>query len=73
MIVELFEQNCLDGQFRETDGKVGQLLFIFADDFTLLAEPVIPVPALEIPGLIGLSVLLALVAGGLVRRSYVDR
>jgi len=25
-------------QFRETDGKVGQALYIFADDFWLLAE-----------------------------------
>jgi hypothetical protein len=57
-------------QFRETDGKVGQLLFIFADDFTLLAQPIIPVPALDVPGIVGLGVLLTLVAGGLVRRSY---
>ena len=60
-------------QFRETDGKVGQLLFIFADDFTLLAQPVIPVPTLDVPGIIGLGILLAVVAGGLVRRSYVGR
>jgi hypothetical protein len=37
-------------QFRETDGKVGQALFIFADDFTLLAEPV------QVPSLSGSSV-----------------
>jgi hypothetical protein len=56
-------------QFRETNGKVGQLLFIFADDFTLLAEPTIAVPALDVPGIIGLGVLLACVGGGLVRRA----
>jgi hypothetical protein len=60
-------------QFRETDGKVGQLLFIFADDFTLLAEPTIAVPALDVPGIIGLGVLLACVGGGIVRRSYASR
>ena len=60
-------------QFRETDGKVGQLLFIFADDFTLLAQPVISVPTLDVPGMIGLGILLAVVAGGPVRRSYAGR
>jgi len=61
-------------QFRETDGKVGQLLLIFADDFTLLAEPTIAVPTLDVPGIIGLGVLLACVGGGgLVRRSYASR
>jgi hypothetical protein len=57
-------------QFRETDGKVGQQLLIFGDDFTLLAQPGIPIPTLDIPSLIGLVVLLALVGGWLVRRSY---
>jgi hypothetical protein len=56
-------------QFRETGGKVGQLLFIFADDFTLLAEPTIAVPALDFPGIIGLGILLACVGGWLMRRS----
>jgi hypothetical protein len=60
-------------QFRETDGKVGQALFIFADDFTLLAQPIIPVPTLDVPGIIGLGILLTVVAGGLVRRSYVGK
>jgi hypothetical protein len=54
-----------DVQFRETDGKVGQALFIWADDFTLLAEPAAPVlaPALGAPGVTGLVFLLALVGG----------
>jgi hypothetical protein len=56
-------------QFRETDGKVGQALFIFSDDFTLLAQPTIQVPALDVPGMIGLGVLLALVAGRSARRN----
>jgi hypothetical protein len=47
-------------QFRETDGKVGQELLIFGDDFTLLAEPAVPVPALGVPGVIGLALLLFL-------------
>jgi hypothetical protein len=50
-------------QFRETDGKVGQALFIWADDFTLLAEPPAPVPALGAPGVAGLVLLLAIVGG----------
>ena len=33
-------------QFREIDGKVGQSLFIFADDFTVLTPPVAPIPTL---------------------------
>ena len=48
-------------QFRETDGKVGQALFIWADDFTLLAEPTVEVPAFGLPGATGLVLLLALV------------
>jgi hypothetical protein len=52
-------------QFRETDGKIGQALFIWADDFTLLAEPTLPapVPALGAPGVAGLVLLLALIGG----------
>ena len=54
-------------QFRETDGKVGQALFIFADDFTLLAQPAALVPALGARGLWILAVLL-----GLAGRRYLD-
>lgn len=45
-------------QFRETDGKVGQALLIFADDFTLLAERNLAVPALGPCGLavVGLGI-----------------
>ena len=60
-------------QFRETDGKVGQALFVWADDFTLLAEPSAPVlaPALGAPGVIGLVLLLAFIGGrASVRRSW---
>jgi len=60
-------------QFRETDGKVGQLLLIFGDDFTLLAQSGIPISTLDAPGLIGLVVLLAVVGGWFVRRSYANR
>jgi VCBS repeat-containing protein len=60
-------------QFRETGGKIGQLLLIFADDFTLLAQPTIAIPTLDIPGMIGLGVLLACVGGVLVQRSYASR
>jgi hypothetical protein len=45
-------------QFRELDGKVGQLLFIFGDDFTVLGEPDVPVPTLGVPGVISLGLLL---------------
>jgi hypothetical protein len=51
-------------QFRETDGKVGQALFIFADDFWLLAERNVSVPALGARGLAVLALALGLVAAG---------
>jgi len=60
-------------QFRETDGKVGQLLLLFGDDFTLLAQPTVAIPALDVPGLIGLGALLACVGAGLMRRSHASR
>lgn len=58
-------------QFRELDGKVGQLLFIFGDDFTLLGEPDVPVlvPALGVPGVISLALLLFIAGNGYLRRS----
>ncbi len=56
-------------QFRETDGKVGQQLLIFGDDFTLLAQPAVPVPALDVPGVMGLVLLLAIAGGWYLRRS----
>ena len=50
-------------QFRETDGKVGQQLLIFGDDFTVVGtQPPTPVSALDERGLVGLGVLLALTA-----------
>ena len=60
-------------QFRELDGKVGQALFIFGDDFTVLAQPAPLIPALSIGGLIGLGVLLAAAAGGYLRHSHRSR
>jgi hypothetical protein len=57
-------------QFRETDGKVGQELFIFGDDFTLLAQPAVPVPALDVPGVMGLVLVLASAGVWYLRRSY---
>ena len=58
-------------QFRELDGKVGQALFIFGDDFTILGEPVAPVqlPALGVPGIISLGFLLLIAGGGYLWRS----
>ena len=47
-------------EFREVDGKVGQELRIFGDDFTLLREAPTLVPALSAPGLVGLVLLLAI-------------
>ena len=57
-------------QFRELDGKVGQALFIFGDDFTILGEPVAPVqlPALGVPGIISLGFLLLIAGGGYLWR-----
>lgn len=50
-------------QFREVDGRVSDAFLIFADDFTILAEPTLPDP-LQLPGLGGLGLLgLALVLG----------
>ncbi len=55
-------------QFRETDGKIGQALFIFGDDFTLLAEPAVEVPALDLPAVLGLVLLLAIAGRFALRR-----
>lgn len=58
-------------QFRELDGKVGQALFIWADDFTVLAEAEgsVAVPALGGPA-IGLLVgLIGAAAWGVLRRT----
>jgi hypothetical protein len=49
-------------EFRELDGKVGQERRIFGDDFSLLVGVPAPVPTLSIPGLLGVSLLLATVA-----------
>jgi hypothetical protein len=51
-------------QFRETDGKAGQAHFIFADDFRLLAERNVAIPALGTGGLFTLGLAIA-VAGGI--------
>jgi hypothetical protein len=51
-------------QFREIDGKVGQALFVFGDDFTVLAEPAAAVPALDRTGMALLVGLLALAGYG---------
>lgn len=48
-------------QFRETDGKVGQPLFIWSDDFTVLSQTLALVPTFGAPGVAGLVLLLALV------------
>ena len=56
-------------QFRETDGKVGQQLLIFGDDFTLLAQPAVQVPALDVSGVMGLVLVLASAGVWYLRRS----
>ncbi len=48
-------------QFREVDGRISDTFLIFADDFTILAEPAVPVPAFDRFGLAALAAL-ALVA-----------
>jgi hypothetical protein len=51
-------------QFRELDGKIGPSLFLWADDFTILAESsAIAVPALSPHALLGLGLVLMLTAG----------
>jgi hypothetical protein len=49
-------------EFRELDGKVGQALLVFADDFTVLGDPLPAIPALPITAVLALAVLLAAVA-----------
>ncbi len=56
-------------EFRETDGKIGQALFIWADDFTLATAAPEPIPAVSTRGLMVLGLLLALAAAGYFRRS----
>ena len=58
-------------QFRELDGKVGQALFIWADDFTVLAQAqgAAAVPALGGPALGLLVGLIGAAAWGVLRRS----
>jgi VCBS repeat-containing protein len=55
-------------QFRETDGKIGQALLLFGDDFTLLAEPNPVIPALTRPGVTVLGLLLVGLAVAYLRR-----
>ena len=57
-------------QFRELSGKIGQALFLFGDDFTILAQPLILLPTLDGPALIGLGLLLAATATWYLRRSH---
>jgi hypothetical protein len=51
-------------QFREVDGRISDAFLIFADDFTILAEPtgtgVLPVPGPSQLGLVLLGALLAI-------------
>jgi hypothetical protein len=57
-------------QFRELDGKVGQMLFIFGDDFTLLAQPAVLVPTLGLPGIVALLLLLFVVGSWFTSSKY---
>jgi hypothetical protein len=49
-------------EFREVDGKVGQQLLIFGDDFSFAVADPGSIPALSVHGLVGLGVLLAIAA-----------
>ena len=49
-------------EFRELDGKAGQERLIFGDDFTLLLAAPGSIPALSIPGLAIVGVLMAIAA-----------
>jgi len=49
-------------QARELDGKVGQELLLFADDFQVLATGVEPIPAIPAAGLMVLGAGLAAAA-----------
>ncbi|MCP4004791.1 MAG: hypothetical protein GY725_11395 [bacterium] len=54
-------------QFRELDGKIGQALYVWADDFTIVADPLaVPVPTLSPVWLLGLVLVIA-VAGCSIR------
>ncbi len=54
-------------QFRELDGKIGQELYVWADDFTIVADPLaVPVPMLSPVWLLGLVLVIA-VAGCSIR------
>jgi hypothetical protein len=56
-------------QFREVDGRITDTFIIFADDFTLLAEPVdVAVPSLDALGLTALGCLLCAAAARSLRR-----
>jgi len=55
-------------EFREQDGKVGQSLFIFGDDFTLVGEEPAAVPGLPLEGLIVAALLQAAIAARRIRR-----
>lgn len=58
-------------QIRELDGKVGQALFVFADDFTVLATGAVGVPASSPSTRIALGLLLAATAARRLRRGRV--
>jgi len=58
-------------QFRELDGKTEQLRLLFADDFTILAQPPPrPVPALPLPALAALAGLLIAAGARQLRRDH---
>jgi len=57
---------------RELDGKVGQALFIFADDFTMIGSSE-PLPALPPQWLIGLALVQLLAAGWYLKRREFSR
>ena len=57
-------------QFRELDGKVGQALLVFGDDFTVLATGAVPIPSLPTRGLIALCAVLAVAARWHLRRIH---
>jgi hypothetical protein len=69
-VIDANPAGIMEIQFRELDGKIGQSLFIFGDDFTLLGVPDEPalIPTLGIPGVVGLGLLLVAVGTGYLWR-----
>ncbi len=59
-------------QFREIDGKIGQALLVWADDFTIVAEaPAVSVPALSPSALLALGLAITVAASRQIQRKKI--